>query len=301
MKKALRLFLFGVISFIVVFAIFLALNWKKLTDQLPNFLLIEPTFRVHLCEGTTPKSPKILFVGNSLTFINMLPWLVANFSMKLRNDRPDVYQLLRPGANLDDHYNLGHFEKIVSNQKFDYVVIQEQTGRALDESEAVAYWLKAMSDIAKRNGAKVIVFEPWVDRRYSDEQSRIHQNFAVANKDLKLQIAPVGDAFFDPATNQTNLKVYAEDEHHASNFGSYLATCILYETIFNSSCVGAPTAVSVKGAYGLDVQLVNLTDDQAKTLQQVAHDIVSKAKPKQPDTFKSSEAAKAIPSSNSAQ
>jgi hypothetical protein len=278
MKKALRLFLFGIASFIVIFAVFLALNWRKLTDQIPNFLLIEPTFRVHLCEGSSAKSPKILFVGNSLTFINMIPWLVADFSTKLRHDTPDVYQLLKPGANLETHDRLGHFKKLVENQKFDYVVIQEQTGRSLDEPAEVEKWLKRSAETAKISGARVIVFEPWVNRIFSDEQSLIHQNFEQANKRLGLTLAPVGDAFFDERTEKTKLKVYAEDDHHASASGSYLAACILYETIFGSNCAGAPSSVSVKGAYNLDVPLVQLSKEQAASLQTVAHQIVEEQK-----------------------
>lgn len=278
MKKALRLFLFGMASFIVIFATFLALNWRKLTDQIPNFLLIEPTFRIHLCEGSSPESPKILFVGNSLTFINMIPWLVASFSTKLRNDTPDIYQLLKPGANLEAHDRLGHFKKLVENQKFDYVVVQEQTGRSLDEPAEVEKWLKKSSETAKLSGAKVIVFEPWVNRRFSDEQNLIHKNFEQANRRLGLTLAPIGDAFFDERIQKTNLKVYAEDDHHASAYGSYLAACILYETIFGSNCDGAPSTVKVKGAYNLDVPLVQLSEEQASALQAISHQIVEEQK-----------------------
>lgn len=133
----------------------------------------------------------------------------------------------------------------------------------------------------------------------------LSNSYRAVAKELGIRIIPVGDAFiaadtdskfgfvadksFDPKTakhpelpNQKySLHVgrswkkgdsgtygLGMDGHHASTAGKYLAACVWYEMLFDTTCVGN----SFKPA-GLD-------PDHLKFLQQTAHDTVAKIKEK---------------------
>ena len=94
------------------------------------------------------------------------------------------------------------------------------------------------------------------------------------------RVAPVGDAFAQYKKTYgeeewMKLFMKAEDDHHSSVKGSYLAACIHYRMIFGETCSGNSFRKSwtskKPGTYG---KVYRLSDESAKMLQKTADEIV---------------------------
>ena len=79
---------------------------------------------------------------------------------------------------------------------------------------------------------------------------------------LSIPVSPAGAAFYIVHGEHPEIELYSPDKYHPSMAGTYLAALCHYATIFGKSPIGVtymPSAV---------------TAEQAKILQQAAHDAV---------------------------
>ncbi len=237
--------------------------------RVQQLFLTQASYRQHLCEGSTPSAPKILFVGDSFTYLHMLPWAVAFFAENNQKVRPDVYQLLAPNWTLEQYVKEGVFQTILQENKINYVVLQENQKRVLTKPDKMFDATGKLAQIATNFGARVIVFEVWADKLRSDDQKEISEVSQRMANLLFAKYAAVGDAFFRLDHKTAKMDLYATDTHNTSDQGAYLAACVLYETIFDTSCKGVPWTVTYQLPVG-EVQLISVTPEQAEQLQQLA-------------------------------
>ena len=73
---------------------------------------------------------RVLFVGNSLTYVHNLPAMVSALA-SVNGKRVDARMLARGGATMQDHVNAGLAEKSMRSGEVDVLVLQEQGGALL--------------------------------------------------------------------------------------------------------------------------------------------------------------------------
>jgi hypothetical protein len=109
---------------------------------------------------------RVLFVGNSLTYINNLP--AATASLALGDVAVDAFAL--PGATLADHQRNPRLAERLANGHYTDVVFQEQGGRAVCghascRSEADFQSAEragtALAELARAHGARVYYLGTW--------------------------------------------------------------------------------------------------------------------------------------------
>lgn len=66
----------------------------------------------------------ILFIGNSLTYTNNLPKLVKKHA-DLNGIKINAKMIAFPNYAIEDHWNEGKVQKLISSKKFNYVIIQQ--------------------------------------------------------------------------------------------------------------------------------------------------------------------------------
>src|SRR5437868_1227446 len=73
-----------------------------------------------------PEEPlRVLFIGNSLTYSNDLPAMVAALA-KSAGKRPLVFQsVVEGGFSLEDHWDRGDAQRAIAQGKWDVVVLQQ--------------------------------------------------------------------------------------------------------------------------------------------------------------------------------
>ena len=219
-----------------------------------------------------PGALRVLFVGNSHTHLNSMPAMIAELAAATPGARPFFFKMEAPGgATFGDHLKAGRVTKLLAEQVFDYVVLQEQQqmpsyGRQQrqDQFEAPAGTLDVMIRAA---GAKTWLFltharrdgdrDNRPDDTYTQMQARLRDGYRDLARAIGAPIVPVGLVWERVVRTDPDLSLWAPDGYHPSPLGSYLAACVFYKAFYDRSPEGNPFRSS-------------LTPDQAARLQRAA-------------------------------
>ena len=178
---------------------------------------------------------KILFIGNSKTYRQNMPLI---FKRIVEKSGKDIYidNVTKPGASLIELYNEVETLKKISSAKWNYVVIQERTIKALQEdiSEFKEGAIKLANAILKNNSATKIIYQAcgvhndFVIEEYEATNKHYEQITKLTNGKVCYQ----GNAFINFHNHFPEIELY-ENKQHPTLVGAYLSACCLYNTIFN--------------------------------------------------------------------
>ena len=110
----------------------------------------------------------------------------------------------------------------------------------------------------KKQGAKTILYMTWALQHKPDDQPAISKVYLKLAKELKAQIAPVGNAWEAALKADKKLVLHEKDKKHPNATGTYLAACVFYATIYGKSPEGLPGSIGKS------------QDDEARPLQVIA-------------------------------
>src|SRR5215213_5647366 len=68
---------------------------------------------------------RVLFIGNSLTYSNDLPYIVEAFAEAAGQKRIAFRAVVYGGFSLEDHWNQGEARRAIAQGKWDVVVLQQ--------------------------------------------------------------------------------------------------------------------------------------------------------------------------------
>lgn len=225
------------------------------------------------------KATKVLFVGDSLTYVNDLPRMFSDLA-RSRGDLVEVDLTAKGGNSLRDHLNSAWFHTKLQAKPWDFVVLQEQSQiPAFPPDEVAQRMTPAALELnrlihAHRPETATVFFESWGLKNgddmncghfpelcsYGGMQSRIEHTYEELTERTGALLAPVGRAWAAVRQAHPEIELYKADGIHPELPGSYLAACVFYATLFKKSAAGAD-------ALGLDPA-------QAETLQSAADEAV---------------------------
>lgn len=176
---------------------------------------------------------KILFIGNSYTYFNDMPALFKAEYEK-RGVTADVDSVTAGGYTLerflsrDDEYGR-RVKQLLESEKYDFVVLQEQSVRPVVETEE---FLRCVSEFAARikaNGAKPVLYQTWGRAAHSQTLKTLDMTHDVMHEKIKAAyekaaagnnalLVFAGDAF-DKAY-KAGKPVFDPDGSHPSPLGS---------------------------------------------------------------------------------
>src|SRR6185503_529812 len=118
---------------------------------------------------------RVLFVGNSLTYSNDLPSLVAELA-SLDSVKLIHKSFTFPDYSLEDHWNEGRVEDEIEKGNYDYVILQ-QGSSALDESRVLLIeYAKKFAEVCKKANAKPMLFMVWPFKSRLFDLDRVIKN-----------------------------------------------------------------------------------------------------------------------------
>lgn len=180
---------------------------------------------------------RVLFIGNSHTEANNVPQLVADLARSAEQARPLEFTAITPGGfTLQSHWEAGKALRLIREQKWDYVVLQEQSSRVVLEKPYYHYYARLFDQEIRKTGAKTVLFMGWARR---DEVTKNYKSSDWINSTMELAgltgavVSPIGYAWALAEYRQRGLVLYNPDGNHANLDGSYLAACVLYATLYN--------------------------------------------------------------------
>ena len=160
------------------------------------------------------------------------------FQKMVEKSKREIYidSATKPGASLLELYNENETLEKIKNEKWDYVVIQERTIKALQENiaEFKEGAIKLVNAILKNNGTTKIIYNACgVQRDFDLKEYEITNNHYKQIAELTNgQVCFSGKAFIHFHYSFPEIELY-EDKQHPTIVGAYLTACCLFNTILN--------------------------------------------------------------------
>lgn len=215
---------------------------------------------------------RVLFIGNSYTYVNDLPNTFANLA-RAGGHQTEVGMSAQGGWMLSDHVKSSDTISMINAKKWNFVVLQEQSEvPSIQQSRTQEMYPAArvlVGDV-RQVGAVPIFLITWAYRaglpangmpNYESMQAQIDNGYLITAEALGAPVAPVGNAWQAVRDQYPQINLWQDDGSHPAPEGTYLAACVFYADIFRQS----PEGLSYQA---------NLPTATAQALQKVAADTV---------------------------
>lgn len=240
-----------------------------------------PFLFIPLFFNAQSKKIRVLFIGNSYTYVNNLPQLVKDIALSKGDTL--IFDSSAPGGyTFFNHYNDLTTKAKISQGNWDYVVLQAQSQEpsfppSQVSSQTTPYAILLDSLVKHYNSCATTVFYETWGRKFGDAgncanypplctytgmQNRLRESYKLFADTTMALMAPVGEAFRLSIATTPTLDLYQADQSHPSMEGSYLAASVFYETLFQKSVLST--------TYNAGLSVVTAT-----YLNQVAHQIAT--------------------------
>lgn len=195
---------------------------------------------------------RILFVGNSYLYYNdSLHNHVGRIAEELQPaliDKLDYKSSTIGGASLD-HHPIEHLltpGRIGVDEPFEWVVLQGGSAEPLSARRRAGFveTVTEFDRLIKRRGGQtaLLMTQAYVAphaRVEEGQQAVIASAYAEAAAVTGARVIPVGLAFELSYTRRPDLALHMEfDGSHPSLYGTYLAACVVYLTLYGGSLEG---------------------------------------------------------------
>lgn len=172
----------------------------------------------------------VLFVGNSLTFYNDLPILVAN-EAKSRGLELKTTLLAYPNYAILDHWEDGKVQKMIATGKYDYVIIQQGPSSQADGRAMLLEYGKKFKQVCSENEAQLAYFMVWPSRTYYYTFEAVITNHRESAKKNDALLLPVGEVWKNHFDATGDFSYYGSDGFHPSLAGSKVAAQVICEAL----------------------------------------------------------------------
>ena len=199
--------------------------------------------------GGTRDCTRVLFLGDSYTFVNDLPDTFAALAAS-GGHGVDTGMIALSGETLARHAASASDTAEINDTPWNFVVLQEQSEipseTSLSQTEMYPAVQRLTSTISDA-GAQPLLFLTWGHRdgwpqagltSYSSMQAALDQGYETLSAEQGIPIAPVGWAWGTLLTQEPNADLWQSDGSHPTVEGTYLAACVFYATIFRQSPEG---------------------------------------------------------------
>ena len=215
---------------------------------------------------------RILFLGNSYTFVNDLPASFRQLAWS-GGHRVETGLQAESGWTLQQHAEASSTASLIGGSTWRDVVLQEQSQLPANTSDRRSSMYPAARTLVKEigdDGAQAVLFDTWARRGgwpeeglngYNRMQDAIEQGYAEIAGEVGARVAPVGGAWLRLVNQGDADKLWQSDGSHPTTMGTYLGACVFYAFLFGQS----PLGLSFQG---------DLSASDATAAQQAAMDTV---------------------------
>lgn len=228
-----------------------------------------PTASELRIEDQRGAGPRVLFVGNSLTYVNDLPLVVRALSQAAGADSAyRVGMVAFPDYGLEEHWGDGTAAREIARAAWDVVVLQ-QGPSSLESSRALLVtYARRFADLARAAKARPALYAPWPTADRPQDFARSGESYRIAADSARALLFPVGEAWQAAWRRDATLALYAADGLHPSPLGTYLAALVIYGRLSGRPVVGLPRTLTLETGARLDIPAAI-----AATLQQAAAEV----------------------------
>jgi len=233
----------------------------------PSTLTLALALSVTAGSAQVPPPPRadpmrVLFIGNSFTYVNNLPELVRGQAAGMAAPvRLETEQVTVGGATLRRLWEAGPARDAIRRSRWDYVVLQEQStlgatlvdGRPIITDPNRLFWpyARLFDGEIRKAGARTVLLQTWGQRGEARNFDALAHAYFTIGKELGAAVVPAGLAWQRALVERGDLPFYLADGSHPAPAGSYLAALATVATLLDVVPDAAP--LSIRGhPTGLD-------------------------------------------------
>lgn len=188
---------------------------------------------------------RVLFIGNSLTYTNDLPWMVESMSA-VGDRRVQTAMIAGPNYGLEDLWHDAKVREAIGSRSFDVVVMQ-QGPSALPASRAeLVKWSKTLAAAIREGGAEPALFMVWPSLDRAFDRQRVSESYRVAANDCGCRLLAAGNAWQSAWKKNGRLGLYGADGFHPSREGSWLSALVIWAKLTGEDPERAPSTITMR-------------------------------------------------------
>jgi hypothetical protein len=208
----------------------------------------------------------LLFIGNSLTYVNDLPAMVAKVA-GTAGDSILVAMVAGPNLAVIDHVN-GASDAVtqIGRGGWSFVVLQQGPTPAGVCRDTLVIAAMRLAPHLRRVEARAALFLPWARRQYPQSLEAAGQSAELAARAVGGAVAPIGIAWKEALNADTTAPLYGPDGYHPAPAGTLLAALTLYDRLFGRDVRDIPPeSLATLTATGLTTTQVRMLTAAAHT------------------------------------
>ena len=184
--------------------------------------------------------PRVLFIGNSLTYANDLPRAVRSL-YALVGLPLETAMVAKPNFSLGDHWDDRDARHAIRRRGWSTVVLQQGPSSREDSRAMLREAVRRFAPLIAEAGATPARFSAWPQRQRREDFSRASDSYALAAADVNGILMPVADAWREAFDLAPSLDLYSEDGLHPSRYGTFLAALVIFGALTGRSPASLPS------------------------------------------------------------
>lgn len=228
------------------------------------------------CAGDTSLGPgapqvyRVLFVGNSLTYVNDLPGTVALLA-SVAGDSVEVESVARPGFALIDHVEgKSNAVEVIRSRRWDYVVLQQGPSSLPLSRDTLILATGLLDADIQAAGGRTAELMVWPARDNITSFDQVRDSYQEAARAVDGLFLPAGEAWRTAWATDPSLPLYGDDGFHPSELGTFLAALVVYEGITGRDAQTLPPSALAAG------HSLNISAGTVRLLQRAAHETIAR-------------------------
>lgn len=191
-----------------------------------------------LFDGPRDGTFGILFLGNSLTYTNNLPAIVAALLSDSGAAPVSVGAVAFPNYGLQDHW-VDRSSRAAVEAGWDLVIMQQGPSATEGRPSLLEFSRRFATEI-RAAGGEPALYMVWPSVARDFDFDGVSDSYAAAADSVDGLLFPAGEAWRAAWRRNANLSLYGPDGFHPRVMGTYLAALVIYEQIADSDLGSLP-------------------------------------------------------------
>ncbi len=188
-----------------------------------------------------PSVPQnILFVGNSHTYTN--GGLENHFRALMEENFPEtvfnIQSVTFGGYTLEQHFHNSTTIETIQNGEWDFVVLQEQSTRPVEQTELFYTYADSLNQIIRASDSQTAFFMTWEHEFNEGWIVPISEAYHTISDSLDALLCPIGEAWELAEDRNPEINFYSPDGNHCNILGVYLNACTFFSLFAGESAEG---------------------------------------------------------------
>jgi hypothetical protein len=230
--------------------------------------------------GVHAETLRVLFVGNSYTFVHGVPELLKEMA-RSKGHELEYEQQTPGGRSFQKHWEEGKAVRKMKDGPFDIVVFQNQSFEPVMDPDNMMKYGRMLAAEADRAGAKKLYYltpaykEPvgWMKKDndaarrgaklFPEMHERLVASYSKLARDTGGDVAPVGVAWKLAYEAMPDVQLHAPDHSHAAPAGAYLTALVFYAALYGEAPVDMPEKLEILARRKGKIQTTAINLDSA--------------------------------------